>query len=170
MVESFYQIVPRPAPEPSLLQQPAGNKPAPLSFSWVFFNPPLSWWQPSGLSPGCQHLFFSGKGGVTWKPDSVFQMSLHECWALTITPLNPLPLVLLMQPGMGLTFIAMRACCWFMSHLLSIRTSASSLALVVLASYSTISAKGWGGFVPDIGPWCLPWLCFIKFLLYFSSL
>lgn len=107
---------------------------------------------------------------MTWKPDSVFQMSLHECWALTITPLKPLPLVLLMQPGMGLTFIAMRACCWFMSHLLSIRTSASFLALVVLASYSTISAKGWGGFVPDIGPWCFPWLYFVKFLLCFSSL
>lgn len=151
----------------------SGNKPAPLSFSWTFFLI----LQPAhchggSLLDSLQVVSISFLvGGREW-PENQTQYSRWVCMSAEHYNHSSQPTAFTLANAAwdGVNFHCRESCCWFMSHLLSVRTSASFLAVVVLASYYTTSAKGWSGFVPDIGPWCLPWLCFIKFLVYFSSL
>lgn len=171
MVESFYQIALLPAPRalPS-----AAETSLPLSASLGLFFLIL---QPAhchggSLLDSLQVVSISFLvGGREW-PENQTQYSRWVCMSAEHYNHSSQPTAFTLANAAwdGVNFHCRESCCWFMSHLLSVRTSASFLAVVVLASYYTTSAKGWSGFVPDIGPWCLPWLCFIKFLVYFSSL
>lgn len=57
--------------------------------------------------------------------DTAFKMQLHKPQTRVIPTLNPLAMLLLTQPGMGLTLLTARSCCWFMFSLLPTKTSRS---------------------------------------------